>query len=226
LKRKEHVIIVAGGRGSRMGSEIPKQFIELQGKPILLHTIEAFLRYSSLINIVVVLPGEEVSNWEALASKHFFKGSVTIVTGGPTRFRSVKNGLQKVDDGLVAIHDGVRPLVDSEIIRKGFDVAEQHGSAIASVPLKDSIRLIYPGSSKAVDRTSFRLIQTPQIFQTSLIKTAYAAQEDTGLTDDASVAERAGQQIHLYEGSFRNLKITTPEDLAAAEVLLRAGSKP
>jgi 2-C-methyl-D-erythritol 4-phosphate cytidylyltransferase len=221
LKRKEHAVIVAGGKGTRLGSDVPKQFLELRGKPVLQHAIEAFARYSGDISIIVVLPSDDIARWEELTRKHALKTSVTVVSGGSTRFRSVKNGLQKTDGGLVAIHDGVRPLVSVDTIRMGFDLAEQHGSAIACVPLKDSIRLTYPTGSKAVDRATFKLIQTPQIFTTELIKAAYASQEDAGLTDDASVAERAGHKVHLYEGTYENIKITTREDLVIAESLLK-----
>jgi 2-C-methyl-D-erythritol 4-phosphate cytidylyltransferase len=221
LAEKEYAIIVAGGKGTRIGGSTPKQFLALAGKPILVHTIEAFLTYSRQIEIILVLPDNEIKTWQVIAEKHGVLNGVQIVNGGETRFRSVRNGLQKINDGLVAIHDGVRPLVSSEVIKNGFELAGRHGAAIACVGLKDSIRLVYPGSSKSVDRSSFRLIQTPQVFSTSLIKAAYGSVDEKGITDDASVAERAGHSIHLYDGSYENIKITTSEDLVIAEAFLK-----
>ncbi|MFZ6010018.1 MAG: 2-C-methyl-D-erythritol 4-phosphate cytidylyltransferase, partial [Bacteroidota bacterium] len=148
---------------------------------------------------------------------------VTLQKGGESRFQSVKNGLKKIQgDGLVAIHDGVRPLVSKEIISTSFRLASTHQAAVAAVPLKESIRITDQHQTKALDRSHFRLIQTPQTFQVSIIKKAYELEEDASLTDDASVAERAGFTISLFEGSYENLKITTPEDLIIAEALIQA----
>jgi 2-C-methyl-D-erythritol 4-phosphate cytidylyltransferase len=219
---KEYAIIVAGGKGTRMGGATPKQFLSLAGKPLILHTIEAFTSYSQDLEIILVLPDDQLDTWRSIAEKYAVGKSIQVVVGGETRFRSVRNGLQKINDGLVAIHDGVRPLVSRDIIKNGFELAQRHGAAVACVPLKDSIRLLYPGSSKSVDRSSFRLIQTPQVFSAPLIKAAYGSVEDKGITDDASVAERAGHAIHLYDGSYENIKITTPEDLMIADAFLKA----
>lgn len=230
MSLKEHVIIVAGGKGSRMQSSIPKQYIVLHGKPILLHTVEAFFRYSVAINLVLVLPESDFTTWQNIAEEFRFTKPITLQKGGASRFQSVKNGLSKIEgDGLVAIHDGVRPLVSTDIINASFRLAEVHNAAVASVKLKESIRSFNSPeqssgnlTTKALDRSRFRLIQTPQTFQVSLIKKAYEMEEDETLTDDASVAERAGVRINLFEGSYRNIKITTQEDLLLAEALMKS----
>lgn len=236
---QEYALIVAGGKGTRIKSTIPKQFIELKGKPVLLHTLEAFHRYSESITIILVLPSDDFETWNDIVKKYDFRKPVILQKGGDTRFQSVKNGLSKIEgnaclpgQGLVAIHDGVRPLVSPDIIGASFRLAAVHQSAVAAVRLKESIRMtdlacLPEGSSarrqdntKAMDRSRFRLIQTPQTFDVALIKKAYEIKENTSLTDDASVAERAGHVISLFEGSYRNIKITTEEDLLVAEALL------
>ena len=217
---QETALIVAGGKGTRIKSAIPKQFIELKGKPILLHTLDAFIRYSPNIRIVLVLPEDDFGVWENIRTKFKFEFPVQLQKGGESRFQSVRNGLQKVETGLVAIHDGVRPLVSEDIIGASFRLAAIHKCAIAAVRLKESIRMTDQDNTKAVDRSRFRLIQTPQTFEVDLIKRAYEIKEDPSLTDDASVAERAGNIISLFEGSYENIKITTPEDLVVAEALM------
>ncbi|MCX8490577.1 MAG: 2-C-methyl-D-erythritol 4-phosphate cytidylyltransferase [Cyclobacteriaceae bacterium] len=216
----EHALIVAGGKGTRIKSVLPKQFIELNGKPILLHTLEAFIRYSRSIQIVLVLPEDDFEIWRNIRKKFEFNYPVILQKGGETRFQSVKNGLQNITDGLVAIHDGVRPLVSEDIIGASFRLASIHKCAIAAVRLKESIRMTDQDNTKAVDRSRFRLIQTPQTFEVSLIKSAYEQKEDNSFTDDASVAERAGNIISLFEGSYENIKITTEEDLIVAKALM------
>lgn len=222
MDAKEYALIVAGGKGTRIKSDIPKQFIELNGKPILLHTVEAFIHYASGMAIVLVLPEDDFPTWASLCEKFNFNHPVILVKGGATRFQSVKNGLKKIDGkGLVAIHDGVRPLVSADLIGASFRLAAVHGSAIASVRLKESIRVTDQDQTQSADRSKFRLIQTPQTFNLDLIKKAYDVTEDATFTDDASVAERAGHKISLFEGSYENIKITTAEDLIVAEALLR-----
>lgn len=221
--RIEYALIVAGGKGTRIKSKIPKQYLELCGKPILLHTLEAFLRYSEKIKIVLVLPSDDFDIWATIAIKYDLKNPITLVEGGESRFHSVKNGLEKIQgEGLVAIHDGVRPLVSEDIIGASFRLAAVHQSAVASVRLKESIRITDPDTTKAVDRSKFRLVQTPQTFSIQLIKNAYQTKEEASLTDDASVAERAGHTISLFEGSYENIKITTSEDLIIAEALMKS----
>jgi len=220
LKLIEHALIVAGGKGTRIKSVLPKQFIELNGKPVLLHTLEAFIRYSPSIRIVLVLPEDDFEIWRSICEKFEFNYPVTLQKGGETRFQSVKNGLQNITEGLVAIHDGVRPLVSEDIIGASFRLAAIHKCAIAAVRLKESIRMTDQDNTKAVDRSRFRLIQTPQTFDVSLIKKAYEQKEEISFTDDASVAERAGNIISLFEGSYENIKITTQEDLIVAKALI------
>jgi 2-C-methyl-D-erythritol 4-phosphate cytidylyltransferase len=218
---KEYAIIVAGGKGTRIKSALPKQFLELLGKPILLHAIEAFVRYSNSINIILVLPENDFPIWYSIAKKFKVEIPIILQKGGDSRFQSVKNGLDKIEgDGLVAIHDGVRPLISDDIISASFRLAAVHGSAVAAVRLKESIRMTDMDNTKAVDRSRYRIIQTPQTFDINLIKQAYEMKEDSSLTDDASVAERGGHAISLFEGSYENLKITTSEDLIIAEALL------
>jgi 2-C-methyl-D-erythritol 4-phosphate cytidylyltransferase len=223
MNSKEYALIVAGGKGTRLKSQVPKQFLELSGLPVLMHTIDAFFRYAPDIAVILVLPESDINTWHSLCAQYNHHKSIILQRGGETRFQSVRNGLQKIEgDGLVAIHDGVRPLVTEKIIAESFKLARIHNTAIASVPLKESIRRTQDGTTKAVDRSQFKLIQTPQTFKVSLIKDAYQLHEDLNLTDDASVAEKAGIKITLFEGSYENIKITTPEDLIVAKALLES----
>jgi 2-C-methyl-D-erythritol 4-phosphate cytidylyltransferase len=218
----EYALIVAGGKGTRIKSSLPKQFMELNGKPVLLHTLEAFYRYSEGISVVLILPEDDFGIWNSICQKFSFTKPITIQKGGETRFQSVRNGLDKIDgEGLVAIHDGVRPLVSEDTIGASFRLAALHRCAVAAVRLKESIRITDQNSTRAADRSRFRVIQTPQTFDVQLIKKAYQIKEDPALTDDASVAERSGHIISLFEGNYENIKITTPEDFVIAEALLR-----
>jgi 2-C-methyl-D-erythritol 4-phosphate cytidylyltransferase len=221
---QEYALIVAGGKGTRIKSKIPKQFLELNGLPILMHTINAFFRYSEKVKVILVLPADDLDTWAQLCKKHNFSKPLVLQTGGDSRFQSVRNGLSQIEDGLVAIHDGVRPLVSEDIIGASFRLAAVHQSAGAAVRLKESIRITDQDNTKAADRSKFRLIQTPQTFQVKLIKEAYKMKEDPSLTDDASIAEHAGHIISLFEGSYENIKITTPEDLIIAEALMNKKS--
>jgi len=223
--QNEYALIVAGGKGTRIKSNVPKQFIELNGKPILLHTVEAFYRYSSGLTVILVLTADDVDIWNGICKKFNFTRPVVLQKGGATRFQSVRNGLDTIEgEGLVAIHDGVRPLVSEDIIGASFRLAAIHHCAVAAVRLKESLRMTDQDYTKAVDRSRYRLIQTPQTFDVQLIRKAYQIREDVSLTDDASVAEKAGHRISLFEGSFENIKITTPEDLVMAEALMKARS--
>ncbi len=223
MKLIEYALLVAGGKGTRIKSSLPKQFIELVGKPILLHTIEAFISYSDSIKIILVLPEDDFPIWESICKKFNFSYPIVLQKGGETRFQSVKNGLGRIEgEGLVAIHDGVRPLISSDIIGASFRLAAAHQSAVAAVRLKESIRMTDQDNTKAMDRSKFRIIQTPQTFHLQLIKKAYEIKEDPSLTDDASVAEKAGHIISLFEGSYENIKITTSEDLVVAEALMNS----
>lgn len=224
MNSKEYALIVAGGKGTRIKSDRPKQFLSLNGMPVLMHTILAFYKYSPSIEVVLVLPKDQIDTWRTLCVEHSFTTPLTIQPGGESRFQSVKRGLEIMTEGLVAIHDGVRPLVSQEIIATSFRVAAKNNSAVAAVPLKESIRMMENDNTKALDRTKFKLIQTPQTFNVEMIRKAYELDEDQTLTDDASVAEKAGHLITLFDGSYDNIKITTMEDLVIAEALLaRAG---
>lgn len=219
---QKYGIIVAGGSGTRMKSDLPKQFLELLGKPILMHTIEAF--HFDDIKIILVLPKTQVEFWKELVIKHQFSVPHEIVEGGEVRFHSVKNGLESIKSstGLVAIHDGVRPLIKQAIISESYTAADRHGSAIVSIGLKDSIRSVSDSENRQEDRSKFRLIQTPQTFQLQLIKSAFEQPFNPIFTDDASVLEMAGYKINLIDGDYQNIKITTPEDLTVAQSLLKA----
>jgi 2-C-methyl-D-erythritol 4-phosphate cytidylyltransferase len=217
----KYAVIVAGGKGSRMGTSIAKQYLLLNTLPILIHTIQKFFNSDSSIKIILVIPESDFDYWNALCIKYSFKISHQLVAGGTSRFQSVKNGLAFVkNNSLVAIHDGVRPLIDEKIIIDAYSQAEKKGSAITSIPLKDSIREIVGKNSESRERSKFQIIQTPQTFQSSLIKVAYDTDEQAAFTDDSSVAEHAGNSIHLIEGSYRNIKITTEEDMFIANAYL------
>ena len=216
---KKYAIIVAGGSGSRMKSDIPKQFIEVGGLPILMHTLKRFKEADSEIELILVLPESQLDYWKELCSKYPTVPH-QLVKGGKTRFQSGLNGLQVIgNEGLVAIHDGVRPFVSVDIINESFRIAAEKGTAVVSVPSKDSVRV----NGKSIDRSTVRIIQTPQTFQITLIKKAFETEELDSFTDDASVAEHAGFEINLIEGNYENIKITTPEDLLWAEIIINAG---
>jgi len=209
-------ILVAGGSGSRMGSDIPKQFLLLGGKPILQRTIEQFLNVLPASQIIVVPPAREQSTWASLCDQYSFHPAIQLVTGGASRFQSVCNGLQAItsSNGLVAVHDGVRPFVTPDIIQNSFDTAARTGSAVTCVPVKDSVRVVDAnGRSKALDRSLYRLVQTPQTFRLDLFRQAFSVDEQPFFTDCASVVEYAGFDITLIDGSYDNIKITTPDDL-------------
>lgn len=218
---RRYALVVAGGKGIRMGSNTPKQFLLLKSMPILMRTLLQFHLCDTSINILLVLPAGEMSHWQELCLQYNFAVPHQLVVGGGSRTKSVSNGLASIgnDEGLVAIHDGVRPLVDTQLIERCYNVAADKGNAIASVLLKDSIRWKEGKNNKAMDRSLFRLIQTPQTFWIGQIKEAYSTLSDGTMTDDASVLEAAGHDIHLVEGSYRNIKITTKEDILIAEAL-------
>jgi len=217
----EVALIVAGGSGQRMQLDEPKQFIILSGLPVLMHTILAFRKYSRSIKIILVIPESEFDRWGQLVNKFGFKDVDQLVPGGQTRFQSVKNGLQFVNpDDLVAIHDGVRPVIDQKIIRKNFEEAALHGNAITVVKPKDSLRKISGDGTMAVDRNQYLMVQTPQTFRGEVIKNAYQQKEIPEFTDDATVAEYSGVSMHLVDGAYQNIKITTNEDLKLITPLL------
>ena len=220
----KYAIIVAGGSGTRMGSPTPKQLLEIGGKPILMYTLEVFAHSDPAISLVLVLPEKHFSLWEELCDIHRFKIPHQLVKGGETRFQSVKNGLDLLPDtGLVAVHDGVRPLVAESVIKRSFEVALEKGNAVTSLPLKETIRELKAGSVENTvsrDRSQYRLVQTPQTFAIALLKNAYKQPESPLFTDDASVVEQTGVKIHLIDGNEENIKITHKADLLVCRALL------
>jgi len=221
--KDKYVIIVAGGKGERMGVEIPKQFLLLYGKPILMRTIEVFFRYDNRINIVVVLPESQRSYWQELCKDYEFDIFHQVVNGGKNRFESVRNGLELVPEGIstVAIHDGVRPLVSVDLIERSFTKAQKNGCAFPVILVVDTLRKREEIRSVTVDRSAYCLVQTPQVFSSDIIKEAYLQPYSPFFTDDVSVVESL-HKYHVYEieGARENIKITTPFDLLVAEAIL------
>ncbi len=219
---KRYAILVGGGSGSRMQQDIPKQFLLVAGKPVLMHTMEAFYQAEPRAEIILVLNVDFHEYWEKLCATHEFSIPHSLVKAGQERFFSVKNGLKLVKGkALVAIHDAVRPSIKKEKIEEAFSYAEMHGNAVLAIQSKDSVRISDSKENKALARELVYLIQTPQIFTSNVLKKAYQQEFRTSFTDDASVVEHAGVAIHLVEGDPKNIKITYPEDLALAEVFLK-----
>lgn len=218
-----NVIIVAGGKGLRMGSELPKQFIPIKGKPVLMHTIQSFYNFDPEIKIVLVLPVSHQSYWQELCSEYKFTIPHIIATGGETRFHSVKNGLAYVKDGIVGIQDGVRPFASRELISNCFAEASKQKAVIPAIPSTDSLReLTSESTSKIIDRSKIVLVQTPQVFTVDLLKKAYEVEFNTSFTDDASVVEAMGEDITIVRGEESNIKITTPIDLKIGEMIVES----
>jgi 2-C-methyl-D-erythritol 4-phosphate cytidylyltransferase len=215
------IIITAGGIGKRMGSDIPKQFIELNGLPILMHTINQFYEFDKKIEIIVVLPKAHLNFWNDLILKFNFTITHKVVIGGDERYCSIKNGLKIASNQIIGVHDGVRPLVSQTVINEVYNSAEIHGAVIPVINLKESIREIGGSESKSVDRNLFKVVQTPQCFKSEIIKKAYLQEFSNQFTDDASVVEKNGHNIHLIKGNDENIKITIPIDLQLAKLLLK-----
>ena len=221
-KFKKFALIVAGGSGNRMKNTVPKQFIPINNKPILMHTLEVFHRYDPDMEIILVLPKNQVKTWDEICRTNSFSVKHTIAFGGETRFHSVKNGLSKINNpGVVFIHDGVRPLVSPQTLSNCYQTASEKGNALPVVPATESIRFIDGTKSKAVDRAKHFLVQTPQTFSVDQIKKAYLQEFSEFFTDDASVLEKAGGHINTVEGNIENIKITFPHDLQIASLLLQ-----
>lgn len=219
---QKYVIIVAGGKGLRMQSEIPKQFLLLAKKPVLMHSIDAFYSFDSTIQCIVVLPEQQIDYWKQLCTTYSYATPHIIVKGGKERFYSVLSGLEHIQtDGFVAIHDGVRPLVSKLLISKGFEIAQMYSSAIPVIDSIDSLRYVNSKTNYPLDRTTIKRVQTPQIFSVEKLKKAYQQAFDISFTDDASVWEKAGNIVSCFSGNETNLKVTTPYDLAYAEILLK-----
>ena len=219
----DYIIIVAGGKGLRMGSDIPKQFLPIGGKPVLMRTLERFREYSDDIQIILVLPEAQQEYWHQLCDEYHFDVEYTLANGGQTRFHSVQNGLAKVPDdaqGVVGVHDGVRPFPSIEVIKNCYETARTAKAVIPVIPVVETVRHLDGDSSLTVPRDQYRLVQTPQTFDIQLLKSANRQPYNDGFTDDASVVEAFGHKITLVEGNRKNIKITTPYDLKIAEVLI------
>jgi 2-C-methyl-D-erythritol 4-phosphate cytidylyltransferase len=216
------VIIVAGGIGNRMGSDIPKQFLMLENEPILMHTMRRFIDFDSKIKIIVVLPQKQIAFWKSLCDEYQFTIPHEMVHGGTSRFHSVKNGLSKITGpSVVGIHDGVRPFVSAETIRSCYQVAEKKGNAIPVVPVNETVRMVSDNQSQIVDRNKLWMVQTPQVFQSEIILKSFEQKYSDSFTDDANVVEAAGHHINLVDGNRENIKITTKTDLIIAEAFIK-----
>lgn len=218
---KKYALIVAGGTGTRMETDTPKQFLRLAGKPILMHTIEKLYAFDNQIEIIVILPEGQISTWQSLIMDHGFMIPHITAIGGDERFHSVKIGLSYVTTpSIVAIHDGVRPFVSNDTIKQCFETASIYGNCIPAISPADSLRIITEKGNRPLQRELIKLIQTPQVFDAELIKSAYNQNFNPEFTDDATVLEKTGEKILLIEGNPQNIKITTPMDLIIAEELL------
>ena len=225
----EYVIITAGGKGLRMGSDIPKQFLPIGNKPVLMRTMERFREYSADLQIILVLPEAQQDYWQELRNKYDFQVEYQLTNGGPTRFHSVQNGLALIPDdaeGVVGVHDGVRPFPAIEVIRNCFETARTAKAVIPVIPVVETVRQLHKGTgtlcnSRTVPRDEYRLVQTPQTFDIQLLKAANRQPYNDGFTDDASIVESYGHAITLVEGNRENIKITTPYDIVVAEALCK-----
>ena len=219
----DYIIIVAGGKGLRMGGDLPKQFLPLGGRPVLMHTIERFRAYSQTLRIILVLPREQQDYWRQLCAKHRFSVEHTVVDGGATRFHSSRNGVAAVPDGaegVVGIHDGVRPFVSDETIARYFEAARQYGAALPVLPVTDTLRRVTEDGGYNVQRNDYRTVQTPQAFDAQLLKRAFRQPYSDAFTDDASVVEAMGHKVTMVDGNRENIKLTTPFDLTVAEAII------
>ncbi|MBP3678803.1 MAG: 2-C-methyl-D-erythritol 4-phosphate cytidylyltransferase [Bacteroidaceae bacterium] len=218
---KKHIIIVAGGKGLRMGGEIPKQFLPIGGKPVLMRTIEAFHLYDNTIHVVLVLPVSQQAYWRELCKKYSFELPHEVADGGETRFHSVMNGLALVEgEGLVGVHDGVRPFVSQEVITRCYAEAGTKKAVIPVIGVVETVRRLEGTDSVTVPRDQYKLVQTPQVFDVALLQRAYQQKYTEMFTDDASVVEALGEKVFLVEGNRENIKLTTPFDLKLAEMLI------
>jgi 2-C-methyl-D-erythritol 4-phosphate cytidylyltransferase len=223
IPHKRYVIIVAGGNGTRVNTPVPKQFLKLDGKPVIMHTINKFIETDASIEVILVISQDHMQTWETLCKEHEFHKPVKIANSGESRFHSVKNGLALVtEDSIVGIHDAVRPMVTSKTIIAAYKAAEMYGSAIPAIPISDSIRQIDSTKNIALDRSRYCAIQTPQCFRSDILKKAYEQDYKYTFTDDATVVEAMGEEIRLVDGNPDNIKITSPKDLIVAEALLKA----
>lgn len=218
---KVSVILTAAGIGRRMQSSLPKQFMLVNDKPVLMYTIERFYQYDPKMELILTLPREWLSYWESIMSEYDFHIPHRIVEGGKERYNSIKNALHFCSGDIVAVHDGVRPLVSHETIKTCIQAAQSSGAAVPVVAISESIRCLEGNASKAVNRANYKVVQTPQCFQREVLQKAYEQDHHEGITDDASLAEAAGQEIELVDGNVENIKITTQSDLKYAGLFLK-----
>ncbi len=223
MSNKKYIIIVAGGTGSRINNSVPKQFIEINGKPIIVYTINKFYAFDPNIQVCIAVHPDYTNHLESLLKNYFPDKNILYTQGGETRFHSVKNALELIKDNeaVIGIHDAARPMVSVETIQRCFDTAQKNGNATPAIPVNESLRLVKENKNAAVLRSDYRIIQTPQCFQSELIKKAFTQPYDHSFTDDASVLEQAGHSIYLVEGNPENIKITYPSDLIIAQHLLK-----
>lgn len=219
---KYSVIITAGGIGKRMGGDLPKQFLLLNNVPMLMHTMRVFHNFDSSAQLILTLPSDWQEYWTTLCANHHFEIPHHVVNGGKERYHSIQNALNYCDGEYVAIHDAVRPLVNQKTLLNCWNGVREFGAVIPVLDLKESLRKVEKNKSKAVDRSQFRIVQTPQCFKTEILTVAYQKSFHEGITDDASLVEEAGYEIHLVDGNEQNIKITTPTDLRFAEFLLKS----
>lgn len=222
---KRYAIIVAGGKGLRMGGDLPKQFIPIEGRPVLMRTLDTFHACDESIQIILVLPRDHQDYWRELCVQYQFAVPHRIADGGVTRFHSVQSGLSLVDapESLVAVHDGVRPFVSHEVISRCYAEAEAHGAVVPVIPVVETVRQLTGEGSVTVDRNAYRLVQTPQTFRATLLRRAYEQPYTDAFTDDASVVEALGEAVTLVDGNRENIKLTTPFDLIVAKALVDSG---
>ena len=221
----KYAIIVAGGKGLRMGGELPKQFIPVEGRPVLMRTLDAFHACDASIQLILVLPHDHQAYWHELCAQYQFAVPHRIADGGATRFHSVQSGLSLVDapEALVAVHDGVRPFVSREVISRCYAEAEAHGAVVPVIPVVETVRQLVGEGSITVPRDTYRLVQTPQTFRATLLRRAYEQPYTDAFTDDASVVEALGCAVTLVDGNRENIKLTTPFDLIVAKALVDSG---
>ena len=222
---KKYAVLVAGGQGTRMKNNIPKQFLSLKSKPVLYYTINSFFRAFADMEIILVLPKMHIETGERIIAEYFPEKNIKIITGGSTRFASVKNGLSQVnEESIVFVHDAVRCLLTDDLIIRCYELAMQKGSAIPVVASKDSVRIVSGDENNSIDRSTVKLVQTPQVFKSDIIIPAFDVEYDDSFTDEATVVEHAGHKVYLIEGEENNIKITHPADLFIAEKIIEASA--
>lgn len=222
---QKSVIITAGGIGKRMGSDLPKQFLVLSGKPILVHTLELFFKYDPTIELILTLPNEWRGYWETVIDKYFCRVPHIVVNGGEERYHSIQNALKRCSGSYIAVHDGVRPFVSFDTLNRCFSALNEHEAVVPVLKLKESLRQTNDASTNAVDRSNYRLVHTPQCFRADVLRKAYEQPYHAQVTDDACLLEELGYKINLVESNEENIKLTTPFDFLIAEIIVQRSNK-